>query len=138
MAKRFGRNSRRKLREEVERASSEASYFQGVSSRLRWDLESVKKRHDMEIAAARRARDMVKISVDTMLDPRERNVRIRAYFDRVSAHRGDYPYLVDEIAIDMDTMRMQDQIEREAFVTHASQLIAEHALEQMVRQWRSR
>lgn len=137
MAKRFGRNQKRKLREEVEQASSEASYHRGVSFRLRNDLDSLKRRHDMEIAASRRARDMVKISVDTMLNPRERNVRIRAYFDRVSANRGEYPYLVDEIAIDMDTMRMQDQIEREAFVTHASQLIAEHALEQMVRQWRS-
>lgn len=139
MAKRFGRNSRRKLRETTEALTQASSQLKSVSNenyRLRSEIGSVRNKCDNEVRAARRARDTIRISVDSLIDPRERNVQMRAYFDNMSS-RGPST-LVDAVTLSLDEIRMHDEFERASFVKYASEIIAEHALEQIIRQWRSR
>jgi len=139
MAKRFGRNSRRKLRETTDALTQTSLQLKSASyenSRLRSEIQSVRSKCEQEVRAARRARDIVRISVDSLIDPRERNVQMRAYFDNMSSH--DPHTLVDAVTYSLDEIRMNDQFERESFVKYASEMIAEHALGQIIRQWRSR
>lgn len=133
MAKRFGRNKRRQMREEmvaIEEARKAAAY---TAEQALGTLRQSRERFDRDIAAARRARDTVKITVDAMLDGREDEIYVRARFDM---HRREPIYSAQVISgrsiiNDSDT-------ERAAFVSAAGQVIAEHALEQIVRLWRSR
>lgn len=139
MAKRFGRNSRRKLRETTDALTQTSLQLKSASyenSRLRSEIGSVRSKCEQEVRAARRARDSVRISVDSLIDPRERNVQMRAYFDNMSSR--DPRTLVDAVTYSLDEIRMNDQFERESFVKYASEIIAEHALGQIIRQWRSR
>lgn len=139
MAKRFGRNSRRKLRETIDALTQTSLQLKSASyenSRLRSEIGSVRSKCEQEVRAARRARDSVRISIDSLIDPRERNVQMRAYFDNMSSR--DPRTLVDAVTYSLDEIRMNDQFERESFVKYASEMIAEHALGQIIRQWRSR
>jgi hypothetical protein len=139
MAKRFGRNSRRKLRETTDALTQTSLQLKSASyenSRLRSEIGSVRSKCEQEVRAARRARDSVRISVDSLIDPRERNVQMRAYFDNMSS-RGPST-LVDAVTLSLDDIRMNDQFERESFVKYASEMIAEQALGQIVRLWRAR
>lgn len=138
MAKRFGRNSRRKLRETTESLTQASLQLKSASSeniRLRSEIGSVRSKCEQEVRAARRARDTIRISVDSLIDPRERNVQMRAYFDNMSS-RGPAT-LVDAVTLSLDDIRMNDQFERASFVKYASEIIAENAMGQIIRQWRS-
>lgn len=138
MAKRFGRNSRRKLRETTEALTQASMQLKSASSeniRLRSEIGSVRSKCEQEVRAARRARDTIRISVDSLIDPRERNVQMRAYFDNMSS-RGPAT-LVDAVTLSLDDIRMNDQFERASFVKYASEIIAENAMGQIIRQWRS-
>ena len=138
MAKRFGRNSRRKLRETTESLTQASLQLKSASSenvRLRSEIASVRSKCEQEVRAARRARDTIRISVDSLIDPRERNVQMRAYFDNMSS-RGPNT-LVDAMTLSLDDIRMNDQFERASFVKYASEIIAENAMGQIIRQWRS-
>lgn len=138
MAKRFGRNSRRKLREITDTLAQTSLQLRTASyenSRLRSEIGSVRSKCEQEVRAARRARDTIRISVDSLIDPRERNVQMRAYFDNMSS-RGPNT-LVDAVTLSLDDIRMNDQFERASFVKYASEIIAENAMGQIIRQWRS-
>lgn len=138
MAKRFGRNSRRKLRETTEALTQASMQLKSASSeniRLRSEIGSVRSKCEQEVRAARRARDTIRISIDSLIDPRERNVQMRAYFDNMSS-RGPAT-LVDAVTLSLDDIRMNDQFERASFVKYASEIIAENAMGQIIRQWRS-
>lgn len=138
MAKRFGRNSRRKLRETTDALTQTSLQLRTASyenSRLRSEIGSVRSQCEQEVRAARRARDTIRISVDSLIDPRERNVQMRAYFDNMSS-RGPAT-LVDAVTLSLDDIRMNDQFERASFIKYASEIIAENAMGQIIRQWRS-
>lgn len=138
MAKRFGRNSRRKLRETTEALTQASMQLKSASSeniRLRSEIGSVRSKCEQEVRAARRARDTIRISIDSLIDPRERNVQMRAYFDNMSS-RGPAT-LVDAVTLSLDDIRMNDEFERASFVKYASEIIAENAMGQIIRHWRS-
>lgn len=135
MAKRFGRNQKRKMRESLEITQGALAKALNVSSNLRSELSSVQRKCEQEVRSARCARDTIRISIDSLIDPRETNVQMRAYFDNLSS-RGPST-LVDAITISLDDIRMRDRIERESFIKYASEVIAENALGQIIRQWRS-
>ena len=136
MAKRFGRNQRRKLRQ-LEAANA---LLESSDSDLRYQINSLRQsnqrlldKHEREIRQARVARDHIRITVDAILDPHERRTRVMARFDMLNERR-DSLYS----SVDVDMIQLDSSIERESFVKYASEAIADQALGQIVRHWRSR
>lgn len=132
MSKRFGRNQRRKLRTELK--STEIALR--AEQHFRQDSE---QRHSQKlqdaIEAARWAGDTIKIDIDALVDPMERNIRITARLDNMMK-RTEPLYAAYQFKPD-DILR-RNELEREAFITVVGKQIAEHALHQIVRHWRSR
>jgi len=136
MAKRFGRNQRRKLRQlETNNALLETSVndLKYQNNILRQSNQRLVDKHEREIRQARVARDHIHITVDAILDPQERRTRVMARFDMLNERR-DSLYA----SMDVDMIQLDSSIERESFVKYASEAIAEQALGQIVRHWRSR
>ena len=136
MAKRFGRNQRRKLRQlETNNALLETSVndLKYQNNILRQSNQRLVDKHEREIRQARVARDHIHITVDAILDPHERRTRVMARFDMLNERR-DSLYA----SMDVDMIQLDSSIERESFVKYASEAIAEQALGQIVRHWRSR
>ena len=133
MAKRFGRNQRRALRAANHRANIallEASASMNIE-RHQW-----RRREQSlldEVAHARRAHDVIHITVDAMFDDRDRDMRVTAAFDM---RRRDT--LFSALAISRNDIDRRSDVERAAFIKHAGNIIAEHALQQILRHWRSR
>ena len=136
MAKRFGRNQRRKLRQlETNNALLETSVndLKYKNNILLQSKQRLLDKHEREIRQARVARDHIRITVDAILDPHEHRTRVMARFDMMSQRR-DSLYA----AMDVDMIELDSSIERESFIKYASEAIAEQALGQIVRHWRSR
>jgi hypothetical protein len=130
MANRFGRNQRRKLREELAAVTRDGAQALAMERRAR---RQEREKLEADIAAARRAQDTVRITVDAILDPRENALQMRARFEM---YRREPVYSALEVRerdiIDRSTA------ERCAFIKHAGEIVAEHGLAQIVRHWRSR
>ena len=133
MSSRFGRNKRRLMREEMAAIDDARAAAHRTAEEALRSLRNARERFDREIAAARRARDTVKISVDALLDDREDGIYLKARFDM---HRREPIYSAQ--VVDRRSALEDSSIERGAFIASAGQVIAEHALEQIVRLWRSR
>lgn len=132
MSSRFGRNKRRLMREEmaaIEDARKSAAY---TAEQALATLRNSRERFERELSAARRARDTIRISVDALRDDREDGIYLQARFDMA---RREPIYSAHVLS---DRLMDDSQFERSAFIKEAGQLIAEHALEQIVRLWRSR
>jgi hypothetical protein len=136
MSKRFGRNQRRKLRELqikndfLQTSASELSY---LATKAATENQWLKDKHEQELRQARVARDSIRITVDAILDPHERRTRVMARFDMLNQRR-DSLYS----AMDVDLIDLDSDIERSSFIKYASEAIADQALGQIVRHWRSR
>jgi hypothetical protein len=85
------------------------------------------------VTAARRARDTIRITVDSILDDREDEMHFSGRFDMARRER-----LYVGASISALDIRRQSEVERAAFLRHASHVMAEHALAQLLRHWRSR
>lgn len=134
MAKRFGRNQKRALKAELTAARMDAiragEVVEAVEERRRLEVEELSE----QVRAARMARDSIRIDINSLVDPRERNIRMRARFDNMSM-RGPELYAAYDIGPD-EIIRSSD-IERTAFVKLIGEQIAAHALEQIIRHWRA-
>lgn len=133
MAKRFGRNKRRQMREEMAAIDNARAAAHRTAEEALLTLRNARARFENEVAAARRARDTVKISVDALQDDREGDIYLRARFDM--RHREP---IYSAQMISRRSIMDDSNLERSAFIKEAGNLIAEHALEQIVRLWRSR
>ena len=135
MAKRFGRNQKRKLQSALSEAIDVKEGAVRSLNRMKSAVAEQEKKHLEEIRAARMARDTIRIDVDALVDPMDRNIRIRARFDNFSKQG---PELYSAIDISRDTLLRDSEIERFAFITLVGERVAEHALTQIMRHWRSR
>lgn len=140
MSKRFGRNQRRQMRAAL--ATSQASHAFAVDQlhqhqRMMSDREArLKDEHAREIEAARTARDMIRIDIDSLVDERDRSIRMRARFENLSMRAED---LYSAVEIDpRQSMNARSDRERKAFLDIVGKQVAEHALAQIMRHWRSR
>lgn len=135
MAKRFGRNQKRKLLAEITDARiasiKAAEAVELVEARRRMEVERLSE----EVRAARMARNTIRIDIDSLIDERERDIRIRARFDNMSM-RAEPLYAAINIS-ERDILR-KSEVEREAFAKFIGQEVAAHALAQIMRHWRSR
>lgn len=99
----------------------------------------LQQEHARELTAARNARDCIRITVDALMDSRERDVTLRARYERMSSPSGyplhEYEPLYSAIKIDYAEA---SYTERAAWMEHASRRIAEHGLQQIIQKWRSR
>jgi len=140
MSKRYGRNQRRKAREEAE-------LLRGIASATRQKLEAtaaqaqrreaeMAARHAEEIRAARTARDTIRLTIDDLMDPREAGIQMRGRFDRLDG-RGYEPVWAAVNLSQRDYVRSSD-IERAAFISAVSREFSEYALSAIMRHWRSR
>lgn len=140
MSKRFGRNQRRQMREAL--ATSQASHAFAVDQlhehqRMMSAREQrLIEQHALEIEAARTARDMIKIDIDSLVDERERHLRLQARFEIMNKRAEDL-YSAIEIDPRKSMMATSDR-ERKAFFDIIGKRVAEHALAQVMRHWRSR
>lgn len=135
MARRFGRNQKRQLQAQITSARMAAiragETVELVEKRRRLEVEELGR----QVRAARMARDTIRIDIDSLVDPRERNIHMRASFENMSK-RSD----VLHAAIDFDHHRILNasDVERNAFIKMIGEQVAEHALHQIMRHWRSR
>lgn len=126
MAKRFGRNQRRALRDSLRATIDEATRQAQLAERREAELQQ-------QLQDARRAGNTIRIDVDAMLDDRERSIRITAAFDMARRDR-----LFSAIDLDRREIDRRSNVERAAFIEHAGKIIAEQAMHQVLRHWRSR
>jgi hypothetical protein len=136
MSWRFGRNRKRKLRElENSQALLEASVktLTDQINYLQQRNRELIKQHEKEIRQARVSRDSIRITVDAILDPQEYRTRMVARFDMLNSRKEPL-----YSAMNVDMIQLESSIERESFIKYASEEIAEQALGQIVRHWRSR
>lgn len=133
MAKRFGRNQRRALRTANAQARNELIEASAsmMMERHRWR----RREEDLmqQVADARRSRDVIRVTVDAMFDDREGDMRVMGAFEM--RHRETLFSAMSLYRRDIDR---RSDAERAAFIKHAGEIIAEHALQQVLRHWRSR
>lgn len=135
MSARFGRNQRRKMREEITLIDNERRIARGQLVRAEQRVLKVQAECDEAIYSARMARDTIRIDIDSLVDDRERNINMRARFDNMSKCG---PELYSAMKIDSYDIMRQSDTERRAFTKLVGERIAEHALQQIMRHWRSR
>ncbi|SKB32860.1 hypothetical protein [Sphingopyxis flava] len=133
MAKRFGRNQRRKMRADIAAVEEARVAAHRTAEEALNALRAARRRFEEDIAAARRARDTIRITVDALLDDREDHAHILASFEMARKAPLHAAYATSERSI-----RSFSERERQAFIQHVGTMIAEQALEQIVRHWRSR
>lgn len=126
MAKRFGRNQRRALRDALKTARDAVTRQAHLAERREAELQQ-------QLEYARRAGNTIRIDVDAMFDDREAAIRVTAGFDMARRDRLFSALLLDRREIDR-----RSDVERAAFIEHAGKIIAEHAMQQVLRHWRSR
>lgn len=141
MAKRYGRNQRRKHREELAQADSRASELAGRINHMTrlYDQREKHLRDEFarKIEAARRARDTIKITIDHLMDERDMSITYRAMYEVMGQPMMgpiDTAYKINP----RRDMLTKSQDEREAFCYSVGQEMANYALQQMMRHWRSR
>jgi len=133
MAKRFGRNQRRAMRAAVDQARLETQRAHVDARRSRQESERALATLRQEIEYARRAGNTIRVDVDAMFDEREGGIRVTAAFDMARRDR-----LFSALHLDRREIDRRNDAERTAFIEHAGKIIAEHALVQVLRHWRSR
>lgn len=139
MAKRFGRNQRRALREQL--AGTEQALAKEIAGRFSENQKykrQIEQAHNIllhEMKEGRRARNYIKLDLDSIFDPLERRIRYHARVEDLS--RRSEP-LYSAMQIDgSEADRMSDH-ERTVWIKLASEEIAKHLLEAMVRHYRTR
>lgn len=135
MSRRFGRNQRRQMREEIATSREMLSEALNRSGERGREIVALRKQHEVELREARRARDSIRVTVDAMMDERENAMQVRAKFDMMSARREP---LYAALEFDGRDIITRSDTERAAFVKYAGEVIAEHALSQIIRHWRSK
>jgi len=139
MSKRFGRNQRRQMKADIAHRDNQAI----LRERLHLDqinqwsqrLEDVKNKNDEAIRAARMAQDTIRISINALIDDRERGIRMMARFDNLSLRSEE---IYSAMVVNLDDLSHRSDIERSAFVGLVGEKIARNALEQIIRHWRLR
>lgn len=139
MSNRFGRNQRRAMRAMLQEQISATAVANRMCDQERRnakrDREYLSEQHVEELRAARMARDTIRITIDALLDPREQGLNMRMAMENVSRH--DVALYSSVNLSERDVMRKSD-IEREAFIKLIGAEVANHALAQIIRHWRSR
>jgi len=137
MGKRFGRNQRRKMKEDVAHRDNllilrERLHLDEINQ---WHkrLDRLKHEGNEAIRAARMARDTIRISINSLIDDRERKIRMTARFDNLSLISNE---LYSAMDFDFDSLSRHSDIERNAFIKLVGEQIAQNALEQIMRHWR--
>jgi hypothetical protein len=97
--------------------------------------EHMAEQHLEELRAARMGRDTIRISIDALLDPREQAMNMHLEMQNMS--RRDVR-LHSAINISHRDLMRKSDIERDAFVQLIGREIANHAVAQIIRHWRSR
>lgn len=133
MSKRYGRNQRRQHREQLASVQRKAEQDRETfASKVRYYDE----RNLAALKAARMpSKDTIRIHIDSLMDQRDHQINIRATMEHMGRH---IPNVAAAINLDPRKWQMQSDLEREAFIKCVGDSLAQQALEQIMRHWRSR
>lgn len=144
MARRYGRNQKRKAAEQRSaleaKVSQQAAQMEQNARDAKSYIEHLRYNQKQDILAARMARNTIRLDIDSLIDPREGNINIAGRMHMMMADspiRGYEPLHVAVNISERDMQRRSDA-EREAFIAAMGQKFSEYALAQIMRHWRSR
>lgn len=140
MSKRYGRNQRRAHREQLASVQRKAEQDKETfASKVRYYDHMLRDAEAKNLRALKAARmpsmDTIRIHVDSLMDHRDMQINMRATMEHMGRH---VPNVAAAINLSPQKWQMQSDDEREAFVKLVGESLAQHALEQIMRHWRSR